>query len=330
MPFQTCNDRESQSFQLVATVDFYRYILFLVWFPLTVLQFFLHFFAEKDESNLDAQISPESTASFISRQFVCWFNEIVSIGSRKSLEADDLFKLETDMTAGHLFRAWSNLWQPEVEKYTKQVKEAKEKAAHADEDNENFVISDSTPLLKDEKGIIHAPKRNKDYGSRNNVDEEVTPKKKAHHEFEEIELPSIVKVFWKMFKWSFLGATFIKLCSDILQFANPLLLSALLSYTETPDAPLIEGIGLALFMFICGELKSLFLNNYFTIMFRTGVRLQSVLTTAVFHKTLKLSSSARRGKTVGEIVNLMAIDVERFQMLANQCQQYWSTPLQVC
>lgn len=46
-------------------------------------------------------------------------------------------------------------------------------------------------------------------------------------------------------------------------------------------------------------------------------------------QTLRLSNSARREKTVGEIVNLMAIDIDRFQQLTPQTMQYWSNPLQV-
>ncbi|KHJ97390.1 ABC transporter, ATP-binding protein [Oesophagostomum dentatum] len=37
----------------------------------------------------------------------------------------------------------------------------------------------------------------------------------------------------------------------------------------------------------------------------------------------------RRQKTQGEIVNLMAIDVDRFRMITPQLQQYWSSPLQI-
>ncbi|KAE9550784.1 hypothetical protein FO519_005999 [Halicephalobus sp. NKZ332] len=311
---------------LVATVDFYRYFLFLAWFPLTLLQLFLHCFAEKDPSNFDPKISPESTASFISRQFVCWFNDIVSVGSKKALETEDLFKLEADMVSGHLFRSWISFWQPEAEKYHEKIKEAKVKAALDSAYDEDLFVSDSTPLLKDEKGIVKVPSNKKsNYGSEKSSKKE----DKAKDEFEGINPPSIVRILWKLFRWSFLGATFVKLCSDILQFANPLLLNSLITFTESPGASLFEGIGIAVLMFICGELRSLFMNNYFTIMYRTGVRLQSVLTTAVFHKTLRLSNSARRGKTVGEIINLMAIDVERFQMLTTQCQQYWSTPLQI-
>uniref|UniRef100_A0A183C536 Multidrug resistance-associated protein lethal(2)03659 n=1 Tax=Globodera pallida TaxID=36090 RepID=A0A183C536_GLOPA len=82
-------------------------------------------------------------------------------------------------------------------------------------------------------------------------------------------------------------------------------------------------------MFVASELSSLILNNYYYLMFRLGTRIQSVLVCAVYKKALRLSNSARRQKTVGEIVNLMAIDVDRFQQIAPQTHQYWSTPLQV-
>uniref|UniRef100_A0A914C371 Uncharacterized protein n=1 Tax=Acrobeloides nanus TaxID=290746 RepID=A0A914C371_9BILA len=64
-------------------------------------------------------------------------------------------------------------------------------------------------------------------------------------------------------------------------------------------------------------------------MFSVGMKIQSILTIAVYDKALKLSNAARRDKTIGEIVNLMSIDVERFQQLTPQIQQYWSSPFQI-
>jgi ABC-type bacteriocin/lantibiotic exporter with double-glycine peptidase domain len=64
-------------------------------------------------------------------------------------------------------------------------------------------------------------------------------------------------------------------------------------------------------------------------MFRMGAKIQVALTGAVYSKTLKLSNSARRDRTVGEIVNVMALDIERFQMITSQIQQYWSSPFQI-
>ncbi|CAL2046623.1 unnamed protein product [Caenorhabditis brenneri] len=82
-------------------------------------------------------------------------------------------------------------------------------------------------------------------------------------------------------------------------------------------------------MFSTSELRSLILNSYYYIMFRMAIRIQTSLTSAVYKKTLLLSSSARRNRTIGEIINLMAIDVERFQMITPQTQQFWSCPYQI-
>uniref|UniRef100_A0A914QVK5 ABC transmembrane type-1 domain-containing protein n=1 Tax=Panagrolaimus davidi TaxID=227884 RepID=A0A914QVK5_9BILA len=50
----------------------------------------------------------------------------------------------------------------------------------------------------------------------------------------------------------------------------------------------------------------------------------------ILHITLRLSNGARKDKTVGEIINLMAIDIERIQLVVFQCHQYWSAPFQMC
>lgn len=58
-------------------------------------------------------------------------------------------------------------------------------------------------------------------------------------------------------------------------------------------------------------------------MFRTSTKLQSILIGATYKKTLCLSNSARRDRTVGQIVNVMAIDIERIQMITHHLHTYW-------
>ncbi|KAI6196585.1 Multidrug resistance protein mrp-7 [Aphelenchoides besseyi] len=64
-------------------------------------------------------------------------------------------------------------------------------------------------------------------------------------------------------------------------------------------------------------------------MVRIGTRINTSLTGALYKKTLRLSNSARRERTVGEIVNVMAIDVEKIQIIITQSQNYWSSPFQI-
>ncbi|RCN49286.1 ABC transporter transmembrane region [Ancylostoma caninum] len=142
-------------------------------------------------------------------------------------------------------------------------------------------------------------------------------------------LPSVVGCLFSMFRWEFLTATALKATSDVLQFANPFLLHQLIGFVSQPISPLWIGLSYSILMFAASEVRSFVLNAYFYIMMRMGIKFQTVLTAAVYKKTLKLSNSARRDKTVGEIVNLMAIDVERFQMITPQIQQFWSCPFQV-
>lgn len=46
-------------------------------------------------------------------------------------------------------------------------------------------------------------------------------------------------------------------------------------------------------------------------------------------QALVISSAARRTSTVGEIVNLMSVDAQRFMDLITYINMIWSAPLQV-
>uniref|UniRef100_A0A1I7UPW7 ABC transmembrane type-1 domain-containing protein n=2 Tax=Caenorhabditis tropicalis TaxID=1561998 RepID=A0A1I7UPW7_9PELO len=64
-------------------------------------------------------------------------------------------------------------------------------------------------------------------------------------------------------------------------------------------------------------------------MFRLGMNIRSVLTSAVYTKTLNLSNEARKGKTTGAIVNLMSVDIQRIQDMTTFIMLFWSAPLQI-
>nr|CTP81282.1 BMA-MRP-7 [Brugia malayi] len=143
------------------------------------------------------------------------------------------------------------------------------------------------------------------------------------------EPPSVVWRLFLMFRFEILSATAIKILSDMMQLANPFFLNLLLNYISTKDRIFMEGITYAVAMFVCVELRSFLLNYYFYLMMRVGTKIQSTLIAAIYRKTLRLSNSARRARTVGEIVNLMAIDVESFQSITAHVQQFWSSPFQI-
>ncbi|XP_075798821.1 multidrug resistance-associated protein 1-like [Microtus pennsylvanicus] len=59
------------------------------------------------------------------------------------------------------------------------------------------------------------------------------------------------------------------------------------------------------------------------------MRIKTAVVGAVYRKALVITNSARKSSTVGEIVNLMSVDAQRFMDLATYINMVWSAPLQV-
>lgn len=64
-------------------------------------------------------------------------------------------------------------------------------------------------------------------------------------------------------------------------------------------------------------------------MFLVGLRIRTALIAAIYRKALRMSNSARKESTVGEIVNLMSVDAQRFMDLTAYINMIWSAPLQI-
>ncbi|CAJ0593581.1 unnamed protein product [Cylicocyclus nassatus] len=298
--------------RLVAQLDFIQYVCYLAFYPLLILQLILNCFSDPSQlcntKHFEyTKTHPETSASFPNRQILWWFGPVISKASKNSLEIESLYELDEGLQAENLNAEWENEWNKSIKEYEKRTR------AHSP--NLNFSSTDEkTPLING---------NGKDYGT----DDALKLADRPVHE--PVPLPSIIGALWRLFKWELIGGSIIKLFSDLIQFSNPAFLNLLITFTEKPNAPLYEGLFYVAGLFVSGILRSLLMNNYFKVMYRIGTKIQTTLTTAVYNKTMKLSNASRRQKTHGEIVNLMAIDVDRFRMITPQLQQYWSSPLQV-
>lgn len=146
---------------------------------------------------------------------------------------------------------------------------------------------------------------------------------------------SILPVLFKSF-----GGTLIfgllKLAQDLLLFVPPLILREIIIYVDQSSnssdqqpPPLWKGIFFAVTLFIVASLQTIIMGQYFYRMFEIGLRIRTALINAIYRKALALSSMARKSTTVGEIVNLMAVDVQRFVEIMPEINYVWSAPLQI-
>ncbi|XP_072401345.1 multidrug resistance-associated protein 1 isoform X11 [Diabrotica undecimpunctata] len=138
-------------------------------------------------------------------------------------------------------------------------------------------------------------------------------------------LPPLLKCFGPIY---FFGAL-LKLIQDLLTFVSPQILGFLISYTRF-NQEMWKGYFYAILLFITATIQTLFLAQYFNRMFVVGMRIRTVLVSTIYRKALKISNSARKESTVGEIVNLMAVDAQKFMDLIGYLNMIWSAPLQIC
>uniref|UniRef100_A0A8C5TUD7 Canalicular multispecific organic anion transporter 2 n=1 Tax=Malurus cyaneus samueli TaxID=2593467 RepID=A0A8C5TUD7_9PASS len=141
--------------------------------------------------------------------------------------------------------------------------------------------------------------------------------------------PSFLKALLRTFGPYFLIGSFFKLIQDLLSFVNPQLLSVLIGFIKNKDAPAWWGFLIAALMFVCAVLQTLILHQHFQYCIVTGMRLRTGITGVIYRKSLAITNSAKRSSTVGEIVNLMSVDAQRFTDLMTFLNMLWSAPLQI-
>ncbi|KAG2035311.1 P-loop containing nucleoside triphosphate hydrolase protein [Suillus americanus] len=138
----------------------------------------------------------------------------------------------------------------------------------------------------------------------------------------------------------YMGAAFLKLFQDSLAFLQPQLLRWLLAYISNYQSTKgmanllvgpspLEGYIVAIIMFVASMAQTVVLHQYFQICFETGMRVRAGLVTAIYKKSLVLSSDERGNRASGDIVNLMSVDASRLQDLCTYGLIAISGPFQI-
>ena len=147
---------------------------------------------------------------------------------------------------------------------------------------------------------------------------------------------SIFPALVKTYGGSFMFGAVLKLCCDLLSMASPQLMKLMINFVESysdpsrPDEETWKGYFYAVVLFLTMTLQSLMTSQYFERMFVIGVKVRTALVAALYKKSLRISSAAKKESTVGEIVNLMSVDVQKFMDLLPYVNVLWSSLLQIC
>ncbi|KAG8328052.1 Canalicular multispecific organic anion transporter 1 [Homalodisca vitripennis] len=80
-------------------------------------------------------------------------------------------------------------------------------------------------------------------------------------------------------------------------------------------------------LFVMAELQTLFNHHHMMNMYIVGLNCRTSIMSAIYKKALRISNSARKTSTVGEVVNLMAVDVQRIADFAPAAHMFWTSPI---
>uniref|UniRef100_A0A674GTF1 ATP binding cassette subfamily C member 2 n=1 Tax=Taeniopygia guttata TaxID=59729 RepID=A0A674GTF1_TAEGU len=134
----------------------------------------------------------------------------------------------------------------------------------------------------------------------------------------------LMKTLAKTFQQNLLLAVAFKVVHDALVFVSPQLLKLLIAFVSDEDSFAWQGYLYAILLFLAAVIQSLCLQQHFSLCFQLGINVRASLIAS-----LTMSGATRKESTVGETVNLMSADAQRFMDLANFIHQLWSSPLQI-
>ncbi|CAL7934381.1 unnamed protein product [Xylocopa violacea] len=143
------------------------------------------------------------------------------------------------------------------------------------------------------------------------------------------KMSSILLPLCKAFGTTFLFGALLKFVQDVVIFSSPQILKLLIAFIDAGQEPMWKGYLYAVLLLVTATFQTLILSQYFHRMFLVGLRIRTALIAAIYRKALRMSNAARKESTVGEIVNLMSVDAQRFMDLTAYINMIWSAPLQI-
>lgn len=137
---------------------------------------------------------------------------------------------------------------------------------------------------------------------------------------------SVFPILSMAFGVQYLFGSLLKFLSTLITFVSPQLLGLLIKFVEG-DEPMWKGYLYAIALMVIGTSNTFMMTHYFHIMNLVSMKVKSSLVSAIYRKSLRMSNTARKDSTVGEIVNLMSVDTDRIQDFTIYIDLLWSSPI---
>ncbi|TFY58828.1 hypothetical protein EVJ58_g6166 [Rhodofomes roseus] len=259
----------------------------------------------------DAELIPEVTANFYSILTFGWITGLLGLGYARPLEDTDLYKLQDSRSSQVIA--------------DKILASFDRRRGAADEYNARLAAGEIKPGWRSLWWRLR--------GSR--AEREKQWRQKDGRKRASLALALNDSVAW----WYWSGGL-LKLIADISTTLSPLVVKALISfgttsyyahqahaYDEIP--PIGRGVGLAIGLLLMQVVTSLCTHHFFYRAASTGVLLRGGLITAIYSRSLRLTTRERTVLTNGKLVNHISTDVSRIDFCCGFMQMGMTAPVQM-
>ncbi|NWJ05847.1 MRP6 protein, partial [Crypturellus undulatus] len=237
---------------------------------------------------------PEANTSFVSKITYWWFSGLVRKGYRQSLDMDDLWSVRKENSSEEIVADIEREWK----KYCSRTKQKMESMTFK-------------KVQKSETGLAEAEET------------------QVLLQSEQSQSGPLLKALWSMFGSYFLLGTLSLVICDVFLFSIPKLLSLFLEFIEDPEAPNWHGYFYAFTLFLLACFQTLFEQRYMYVCLVVGLRLKTAVTGLVYRKILVMSNASRKAAAVGEIVNLVSVDIQKLMDLIIYFNGTWLAPIRI-
>ncbi|XP_044597665.1 multidrug resistance-associated protein 1 isoform X5 [Cotesia glomerata] len=273
----------------------YSFGSYFVYYPIVLILFLLNFLVDAEPKfSRYGQVDrpcPEQSASYPSKILFGWFDSLAWKGFKKPLTTSDLWSMNPEDTASEIVPKFNKYWTRNLKKCDKLCC--------------NYCCQGTKASFRKASGQV-------DFNS--------TRKKKV---------ASVIIPLYRIFGPTFFFGALLKLSQDIMTFISPQVLGLLINFINSKDEAQWKGYFYSVLLLLTATFQTLVLSQYFNRMFIVGMRMRTALVAAIYRKALRMSNAARKESTVGEIVNLMSVDAQRFMDLMPYINMIWSAPLQI-
>nr|APD26530.1 ATP-binding cassette transporter subfamily C member 1 X7 protein [Brachionus koreanus] len=281
--------------------------LFYFYFSLILANLIVSTLSEKVLYRVVISVSkntPEQNSSLLSKLTFWWINPLINTGFKRDFTREDLFEIDDKELSEAATSKLENIWNPLAKEYIKKIRTI--------EENKNFTIIDNQD-------------QNETYQKLNPN----TTHDELDVEIKNLNEPSLGLCMLKIYILKFIGIIAIKCGHDILNFAKPILLDKLITFVRDKDQKITVGIFYIFLLSLSSLSQTLIAQHYYHSIFLLGNRMKIGLMSLVYKKSLRLSPSARKSTTVGEMTNLITTNTQTFESCVFHLIGLISTPLQI-